>query len=65
MRSATDAPPGGLSYNGPMTEPAPAGGDDRDGPRPVAPIPLPPDPLAPWLGAPSGADLFVQLHFWN
>lgn len=35
-----------------MTETAPAGGDERPGPRPVAPIPLPPDPLAPWLGSP-------------
>ncbi len=33
-----------------MTEPAPAGGDERAAPQPVAPIPLPPDPLSPWLG---------------
>lgn len=39
-----------------MTEPAPAEGDDGPATRPVAPIPLPPDPLAPWLGAPPPAD---------
>ncbi|MBL8774522.1 MAG: hypothetical protein JNK12_01270 [Acidimicrobiales bacterium] len=32
-----------------MTEPAPAEGDDGPGRRPVDPIPLPPDPMAPWL----------------
>lgn len=36
-----------------MTEPAPAEGDDGPGPRPVDPIPLPPDPMAPWLATPA------------